>query len=166
VAEPPGTGPPGTGPPPLTAVLVGFCAELRRAGLPAGTGDVLAYATAAAALDPSDLVDLYWAGRVTLVTRRDAIPRYDAVFRRYFLGADPGPAADVLALTPQAVAQAQAVLDIPATEPPDESAEEEQQETGCEGATTPDLATRRPSWRPPRTRRHHRCYGFPLVHVR
>ena len=44
------------------------------------TGDVLDYATAAAALDPSDLVDLYWAGRVTLVTRRDAIPRYDAVF--------------------------------------------------------------------------------------
>ncbi|HEX6855063.1 MAG TPA: VWA domain-containing protein, partial [Streptosporangiaceae bacterium] len=120
--------PPGTGPPPLTAVLVGFCAELRRAGLPAGTGDVLTYATAAAALDPSDLVDLYWAGRVTLVTRRDAIPRYDAVFRRYFLGADPGLAADVLALTPQAVAQAQAVLDIPATEPPGDDAGEEQQE--------------------------------------
>ena len=40
------------------------------------------------------------------------------MFRRYFLGADAGPAAEVLALTPQAVAQAQAVLDIPATEPP------------------------------------------------
>ena len=50
------------------------------------------------------------------------------MFRRYFLGADPGPAADVLALTPQAVAQAQAVLDIPATEPPGDDAEEEQQE--------------------------------------
>ena len=87
MAEPPaavtqGAGTQGAGPPPLTAVLVGFCAELRRAGLPAGTGDVLAYVTAAAALDPSDLVDLYWAGRVTLITRRDAIPRYDAVFRR------------------------------------------------------------------------------------
>ncbi len=133
MAEPPeavtqGAGTQVAGPPPLTAVLVGFCAELRRAGLPAGTGDVLDYATAAAVLDPSDLVDLYWAGRVTLVTRRDAIPRYDAVFRRYFLGADPGPAADVLALTPQAVAQAQAVLDIPATEPPDEGVEEDQQE--------------------------------------
>jgi uncharacterized protein with von Willebrand factor type A (vWA) domain len=117
------------GPPPLTAVLVGFCAELRRAGVPAGTGDVLTYATAAAALDPSDLVDLYWAGRVTLVTRRDAIPRYDAVFRRYFLGGDSGPVADALALTPQAQEQAQSVLDIPAADPPGEGAEEEQQET-------------------------------------
>jgi len=89
VAEPPaavtqGAGTQGAGPPPLTAVLVGFCAELRRAGLPAGTGDVLAYVTAAAALDPSDLVDLYWAGRVTLVTRlveefRDRAPRRRAL---------------------------------------------------------------------------------------
>ncbi len=120
--------PSGAGPPPLTAVLVGFCAELRRSGLPAGTGDVLAFTTAAAALDPSDLVDLYWAGRVTLVTRRDAIPRYDAVFRRYFLGTDAGPATEALALTPQAKAQACAVLDIPATDPPGEDQEEEQQE--------------------------------------
>ena len=31
-------------------------------------------------LDPTDLVDLYWAGRATLVTRRDGIPVYDEVF--------------------------------------------------------------------------------------
>ncbi len=69
----------------FTRVLVGFGRELRRAGLPVGTGDVLTYGAAGALLNPADLVDLYWAGRSTLVTRRDHLPVYDAVFRRYFL---------------------------------------------------------------------------------
>ena len=38
-----------------------------------------------ATLDPTDLADLYWAGRTTMVTRRDQIPVYDRVFRRFFL---------------------------------------------------------------------------------
>ena len=33
-----------------------------------------------APLDPTDLLDLYWAGRTTMVTRRDQIPVYDRVF--------------------------------------------------------------------------------------
>ena len=55
----------------FVGVLVDFAAELRAAGLPVGSGDVLTYAAAMSALDPADLVDLYWAGRTTLVTRRD-----------------------------------------------------------------------------------------------
>ena len=55
-------------------MLVGFARELRAAGLPVGSGDVLTYCAAMAALDPTDLLDLYWAGRATLVTRRDADP--------------------------------------------------------------------------------------------
>ncbi len=43
---------------------------------------------------------------------------------------------------------------------------EEDQQTGCDRAPAPDLAGRRPSRRPPRAGRHHRCYGFPLAHVR
>ena len=71
-------------------MLVRFAGELREAGLAVGSGDVLVYCSALARLDPSDLVDLYWAGRTTLVSRPDDIGRYDEVFRRFFLGAE-GP---------------------------------------------------------------------------
>ena len=109
---------------PLLTVLVGFCHELRSAGLAVGSGDALAYCSAAAALDPSDLLDVYWAGRATLVTRRDSIPAYDAAFRSYFLRAD-GPGQEVLTLTPRAMAEAEAVLDVPATEPQGDRPEQE-----------------------------------------
>lgn len=65
--------------------LVGFGAALREAGLPVGTDDVLAFCAAVAELAPSDLEDVYWCGRTTLVNRRDLIALYDEVFRRYFL---------------------------------------------------------------------------------
>jgi uncharacterized protein len=71
----------------LTPVLAGFAASLRAAGLPVGTGEVLAQVAALTLLDPGDLDDMYWSGRVTLVHRRDDIPLYDDVFRRFFLAA-------------------------------------------------------------------------------
>ena len=69
----------------LVPTLVGFTRRLRDAGVALGTGDVLTYCAAAEPLDPTDLVDLYWAGRTTLVTRHDQIPVYDRVFRAYYL---------------------------------------------------------------------------------
>jgi uncharacterized protein with von Willebrand factor type A (vWA) domain len=69
-----------------------------------------------APLDPTDLLDLYWAGRTTMVTRRDQIPVYDRVFRRFFL--DEGDALpEPLRLTIRAAAETQSVLEVPATEP-------------------------------------------------
>ena len=59
---------------PFIALLVDFTAELRSAGLSVGSGDVLTYCAAVGALDPTDLLDLYWGGRTTLVTRRENIP--------------------------------------------------------------------------------------------
>ncbi len=103
------------GPPPLTGLLVGFAGELRAAGLAVGSGDVLAYCSALSTLDPSDLVDLYWAGRATLVNRRDDITRYDEVFRQFFLGA-AGP-DDELLLMLRASLAAQGALALPSTEP-------------------------------------------------
>lgn len=98
-------------------LLVGFAGELRESGLAAGPGDVLTYATALASLDPADLVDLYWAGRTTLVTRRADIDVYDAAFRSYFLGAETRPTDPPPPLaTP--TARSQAVFAIPATEQP------------------------------------------------
>ena len=71
---------------PFVDVLVGFARALREAGVPVGSGDVLTYTAAMDPLDPTDLVDLYWAGRTALVTRRDQLPVYDRVFRRWYLG--------------------------------------------------------------------------------
>ena len=82
---------------PFIGLLVNFADELRAVGLAVGSGDVLVYCSALSCLDPADLVDLYWAGRTTLVKRHDDIAKYDEVFRRFFLDAE-GPEEDVLAL--------------------------------------------------------------------
>lgn len=109
---------------PFIGLLVSFAGELRGAGLAVGSGDVLVYCSAASALDPADLVDLYWAGRTTLVNRHDDIARYDEVFRRFFLDAE-GPQEDVLALMLRASAQAQGALAIPSTEPGEDDGEDD-----------------------------------------
>jgi uncharacterized protein len=109
---------------PFTSALVGFAAELRAAGLTVGTGDVLTYFAAMTPLDPTDLVDLYWAGRATLVSRREDGSVYDQVFRRYFLGADAA-AETQLVLRAQSVAEAEAELVLPGTEPGPEEDEEQ-----------------------------------------
>ena len=108
---------------PFTGVLVGFAGELRAAGLTVGSGDVLAYFAAMTPLDPTDLVDLYWAGRATLVSRHEDDPVYDQVFRRYFLD-EQGPGRGELKFSADAVAEAEAALVMPGTEP---GPEEEQQ---------------------------------------
>jgi len=101
---------------PFTDVLVGFAHELRAAGLTVGTGDVLGYFAAMTPLDPTDLVDLYWAGRATLVSKHEDQPVYDRVFREYFLGED-APARTRLVIEPATAAQAEAALVMPGTEP-------------------------------------------------
>jgi hypothetical protein len=115
---------------PFVSVLAGFADALRQAGLAVGSGDLLTYCASMVPLDPTDLLDLYWAGRATLVTRKDDIPAYDRVFRAYFLDAD-GPARDVLMLNTLVSAQAEgAVLDVPATDPPGDGDDEEEAQLG------------------------------------
>jgi uncharacterized protein with von Willebrand factor type A (vWA) domain len=109
---------------PFVGVLVDFASQLRSAGLPVGSGDVLTYCAAMGPLDPSDLLDLYWAGRTTLVTRRESIAAYDEVFRRFFLGGGD-PIVEMLTLKAHMTAEAQAVLEIPAADPAGDGHEEE-----------------------------------------
>lgn len=71
------------------AVLAAFGRALRAEGLPVGPGRVASFCRAAALVSPGDL---YWAGRATLVARRDQIPVYDRVFRSFF-GGDEAQAA-------------------------------------------------------------------------
>jgi uncharacterized protein with von Willebrand factor type A (vWA) domain len=100
----------------LVERLVRFGQELRSEGLSVGSGDIMTYCSALALLDPGDIEDLYWSGRSTLVSRRDQIPVYDHVFRRFFLG-EPDPPSDAHAPASSAAAETQATLQIPDNEP-------------------------------------------------
>jgi uncharacterized protein len=101
---------------PLVTLLVRFGRELRAAGIAVGSGDILGYCAAMAPLDPTDLLDLYWAGRVTLIAKRDDIAVYDQVFRRFFLGGED-PAPELVTLRARVEAEADATLAAPATSP-------------------------------------------------
>ena len=71
------------------ASLVRFGRALRDEGLPVGTGRIAAFCEAAALLAP---VDLYWAGRATLVSRGEELLVYDRVFRSFFADEERPPA--------------------------------------------------------------------------
>lgn len=64
--------------------LVGFGRLLRRRGLPVGTGRILTFCRAVAALDRIDRTGIYWAGRVAMVARKEDLPAYDAAFAEWF----------------------------------------------------------------------------------
>ncbi|MFB3739208.1 MAG: VWA domain-containing protein [Candidatus Velamenicoccus archaeovorus] len=64
--------------------LTGFGRELRRRGLPVGTGRIVTFCRAIAALSPIDRDDLYWAGRASLVARPEDLETFDAAFEAYF----------------------------------------------------------------------------------
>jgi uncharacterized protein with von Willebrand factor type A (vWA) domain len=108
----------------FVTVLVEFGRALRAKGLAVGSGDILTYCSAMTGLDPTDLVDLYWAGRTTMIVRREDIPVYDEVFRAFFLASD-SPVQKMLKLKAQAAAEAEAAFEIPATEPSGKEDEEE-----------------------------------------
>lgn len=109
-------------------LLVQFGHALRDEGLSIGSGDVVTFCQAAAELNPADMVDVYWAGRTTLVTRREQIPVYTRVFRRFFLDVEEAR-GDERRQVLQAPAEGQSVLEVPEAEPgaPGSGDEEEAQ---------------------------------------
>jgi uncharacterized protein with von Willebrand factor type A (vWA) domain len=109
----------------FVTVLVDFGRALRAKGLAVGSGDILTYCAAMAPLDPTDLVDLYWAGRTTMIVRHEDVPVYNEVFKSYFLASD-SPVQKVLRLKAQAAAEAEAAFEIPAAEPSGKEEEQEQ----------------------------------------
>jgi uncharacterized protein with von Willebrand factor type A (vWA) domain len=64
--------------------LVAFGRFVRANGLPVGTGRVLSFCRAAAALDAFDRTDMQLAARATLVSRPEDFPALDALFARFF----------------------------------------------------------------------------------
>jgi uncharacterized protein with von Willebrand factor type A (vWA) domain len=123
--------------PDFVGVLVGFARALRAAGVVVGTGDADAFCAAAACLDPTDLVDLYWGGRCTLVARHADIPLYDEVFRVYFLGYPGAPTVAELRRVP---AGEFGTFVVPSVEP---GSEEVSQQTLGLASSTVDVSRRR-----------------------
>jgi uncharacterized protein with von Willebrand factor type A (vWA) domain len=64
--------------------LVAFGRELRARGLPVGTGRILTFVRAVAALGPTDRLSLYWAGRVSMIGRKEDLVAYDLAFEDWY----------------------------------------------------------------------------------
>jgi hypothetical protein len=71
------------------ALLVAFGRELRARGLPVGTGRILTFLRAVVALGLTDRTSLYWAGRVSMIGRREDIPAYDLAFEDWYRSLRP-----------------------------------------------------------------------------
>jgi uncharacterized protein with von Willebrand factor type A (vWA) domain len=92
------------------AGLVGFTVVLRNAGLAITTDRVAAFLSALDALDVTSRTQTYWAGRLTLCSDPDDLPRYDRAFEDWFSPREggrtrvvderPPPPPKLAALTP------------------------------------------------------------------
>ncbi len=90
--------------------LVGFTVVLRNAGLAITTDRVAAFLAALDALDVTSRMQTYWAGRLTLCSDPDDLPRYDRAFEDWFTPREgerarvvderPPPPPKLAALTP------------------------------------------------------------------
>jgi uncharacterized protein len=70
---------------PLPA-LVAFGRQLRALGIPVGTGRIMTFARAIAALGLTDRESLYWAGRATMIGRKEDFAAYDGAFADWYRG--------------------------------------------------------------------------------
>jgi hypothetical protein len=66
------------------APLIAFARDLRARGLPVGTGRVLTFCRAVAALGLVDRDALYWAGRASMIARKEDIEAYDEAFDAWY----------------------------------------------------------------------------------
>ncbi|MGP3916061.1 vWA domain-containing protein [Nonomuraea sp. 10N515B] len=70
----------------LVATVTGFARTLRAAGVGADHDRTQSMLQALDHLDVTDQGEVYWAGRLTLCTTPDDLPRYDRCFAAYFGG--------------------------------------------------------------------------------
>jgi hypothetical protein len=66
------------------APLISFARDLRARGLPVGTGRILTYCRAVVALGLVDRDALYWAGRASMIARKEDIETYDEAFDAWY----------------------------------------------------------------------------------
>ena len=109
-------------------VLVELGDELRNAGVVVGTNDTITYVEAVSLINPADLIDVYWAGRGTLVNRKDQIPVYNRIFQKFFLDVEAAADSELKSMM-RATTALSATLEVPSPDPGqgEESKEEEAQ---------------------------------------
>jgi uncharacterized protein with von Willebrand factor type A (vWA) domain len=66
-------------------LFIEFAQDLRSHGMVIGSDDVITFLSGISVLDATDLMDVYWAGRATLVRKQDNVPLYNTRFQAFFL---------------------------------------------------------------------------------
>lgn len=79
--------------------LIAFGRRLRDRGLPVGTGRILTFCRAVAALGLHDRDSLYWAGRASMVARGEDVAAYDLAFEEWYRSLGAGEAGLTIELT-------------------------------------------------------------------
>ena len=72
----------------LAQIVATFGQVLHVAGIPATPERRARFAQAVIDVGPNKVTDLYWIGRVTLLSSREQIETYDLVFNQVFRGCE------------------------------------------------------------------------------
>jgi uncharacterized protein with von Willebrand factor type A (vWA) domain len=99
----------------IEELFVAFGHALRDVGLPIGTDDVLTFCAGVNELDVTNIMDVYWAGRCTLVRRREHVPIYNEVFQRFFFDNGVSGSEEIKKMM-KSSSNAGATIEIPNTE--------------------------------------------------
>ena len=93
-------------------LFIEFAHDLRTHGMVIGSDDVITFLSGIAVLDATDVMDVYWSGRTTLVRKKDNVPIYNKRFQAFFLtiAADE---TDQRKLKLKSSANAGATLEVP-----------------------------------------------------
>jgi uncharacterized protein with von Willebrand factor type A (vWA) domain len=96
-------------------LFIEFAHDLRFHGMVIGSDDVITYLSAISVLDASDIMDVYWSGRIALVRKKDNIPLYNKRFQAFFLDIS-GNEPDARKVKLKSSANAGATLEVPNVE--------------------------------------------------
>ena len=96
-------------------LFIEFAQDLRFHGLVIGSDDVITYLSAISGLDASDIMDVYWSGRIALVRKKDNIPLYNKRFQAFFLDIGENE-PDARKVKLKSSANAGATLEVPNVE--------------------------------------------------
>jgi uncharacterized protein len=96
-------------------LFIEFAHDLRFHGMVIGSDDVITYLSAISVLDASDIMDVYWSGRIALVRKKDNIPLYNKRFQAFFLDISENE-PDARKVKLKSSANAGATLEVPNVE--------------------------------------------------
>jgi uncharacterized protein with von Willebrand factor type A (vWA) domain len=96
-------------------LFIEFAQDLRFHGLVIGSDDVITYLSAISVLDASDIMDVYWSGRIALVRKKDNIPLYNKRFQAFYLDIGENE-PDARKVKLKSSANAGATLEVPNVE--------------------------------------------------